>query len=167
MQRWQKELLPSTRTVYQYKWSLFQRWCASQQVDFRHPSVSDICSFLLHLFRDKERCPSNIEDHRTAIAGRLGNGTLDISNNAEITRLIASFHRDRPKSARTIPKWDLNVVLDQLNKEPFEPLHKASLKHLIYKTFFLLALASGKRCSEVNTWTMKGLLCLGDWDQVQ
>ena len=32
---------------------------------------------------------------------------------------------------------------------------------------FLLALASGKRRSESHAWTLDGLLCLGDWDQIQ
>ena len=32
---------------------------------------------------------------------------------------------------------------------------------------FLLALASGKRRSEIHAWTLDGLLCLGDWDQIQ
>ena len=90
-----------------------------------------------------------------------------ISNNPEIARLIASFHRDSPKSARTLPKWDLNIVLDQLTKAPFEPLTEASLKLVTLKMVFLLALDSWKIRSEIHAWTLKGLLCLGDWDQVQ
>ena len=136
-------------------------------MDFRSPSISDICSFLLHLFQEKNRCPSTIEGYRTAIADTLGNSAQDISNNAEIARLIASFHRDRPKCSRRLPTWDLNVVLTQLTKPPFEPLEGASLKHLTFKTVFLLSLASGKRRSELHAWTLKGLLCLGDWEQVQ
>ena len=32
---------------------------------------------------------------------------------------------------------------------------------------FLLALTSGKRRSEIHAWKLDGLLCLGDWDQIQ
>ena len=59
---------------------------------------------------------------------------------------------DRPKGRRGIPSWNLSLVLYQLTKAPFEPLKEASLKHLTFKTVFLLALASGKRRSEIHAW---------------
>ena len=49
----------------------------------------------------------------------------------------------------------------------FEPLEEAPIKYVTWKTVFLLALASGKRRSEIHAWTLDGLLCLGDWDQIQ
>ena len=52
----------------------------------------------------------------------------------------------------------------RLTQPPFEPQEEAPLKFLTWKTVFLLALASGKRRS---AWTLDGLLCLGDWDQIQ
>ena len=157
----------STRAIYASKWAVFQRWCAHEQVDFRAPSIKDICNFMCFLFKEKKRRPSTIEGYRTAIADTLGNTPLDISNNPEIARLIASFHRDKPKASRSIPTWNLSLVLHQLKQPPFEPLEEASLKYATWKTVFLLALASGKRRSEIHAWTMDGLLCLGDWDQIQ
>ena len=49
-----------------------------------------------------------IEGYKTAFAfvDILGNTHLDISHNTEKAGLIASFHRDKSKSSRTIPKWD-------------------------------------------------------------
>ena len=85
----------------------------------------------------------------------------------DIARLIASFYRDKPKSSRNIPKWNLSVVLHRLSQPPFEPQEQADLKFLTWKVVFLLALASGKRRSEIHAWTFDGLLCLGDWEQVQ
>ena len=119
------------------------------------------------LFNKKDIRPSTIEGYRTAIADTLGKIPLDISNNAEIARLIASFHRDKPKASRTIPKWDLSLVLHQLNQRPFESLEEASLNYAMWKTVFLPALASGKRRSKTHNWTMDRLLCLGNWDQIQ
>ena len=54
------------------------------------------------------------------------------------------------------------MVLHQLTKPPFEPLRKASLKHLTFKTVVLLALGSGKRRSEihVHAWLNKA-----DWSK--
>ena len=151
----------STRSIYTSKWSVFQRWCTEKQVDFRNPSIGDICNFFWYLFNDLNRCPSTIEGYRTAIADTLGNTRQNIST--EIARLIASFHRDKPKSSRSIPKWNLSLVLQRLTQPPFEPQEEASLKFLTWKTVFLLALASGK----IHAWTLDGLLCLGDWDQIQ
>ena len=157
----------STRVIYASKWSVVQCWCIEQQVHFRVPSIKHICNFMCFLFNKKNRRPSTIEGYRTAITDTLGNVPLHISNNAEIARLIASFHKDKPKSSRSLPKWDLSLVLHQLKQPPFEPLEEAPHKYVTWKTVFLLALASGKRRSEIHAWTLDGLLCLGDWDQIQ
>ena len=145
----------STRTVYEAKWAVFVRWCESSQVDFRSPSVKQIADFLLHLFQEKNLQPSTIDGYRSAIADKLGNSSLNVSKDENLTRLLDSFHRDRPKGRRGIPSWNLSLVLHQLTKTPFEPLRKASLKHLTFKTVFLLALGSGKRRSEIHAWLNK------------
>ena len=46
--------------------------------------------------------------------------------------------------------WHLPLVLRYLIKAPFEPARKAHLRDLTRKAAFLVALASGRRCSEVN-----------------
>ena len=122
---------------------------------------------MLYLFSEKNLCPSTIEGYRTAIADRLGDLGPQIRNNQDIARLIASFHRDKPKNTRSLPKWNLSVILDQLTQPPFEPMEQATTKFLTWKTAFLMALASGKRRSEIHAWTLNGVLKLGDWDQVQ
>ena len=123
----------STRAIYASKWAVFERWCIEQQVDFRAPSIQHICDFMCFLFNEKDRRPSTIEGYRTAIADTLGNAPLDISNNAEIARLIASFHRDKPKSTRKLPQWDLSLVLHQLKQPPFEPLEEAQIKYVTWE----------------------------------
>ena len=40
------------------------------------------------------------------------------------------------------------------------------VKHLTLKTAFLLALASGKRCSEIHTWVANKVSNLGQWKKV-
>ena len=83
-----------------------------------------------------------------------------------MTRLLDSFHRARPKGRWGFPSWNLFLVLHQLTKPPFEPLRKASLKHLTFKTVFLLALGSGKRRSEIHTWLNKNIRPQTDWSKV-
>ena len=156
----------STRTIYEAKWAVFVRWCQTSQVDFRSPSIKHIADFLLHLFQEKNLQPSTIEGYKSAIVDKLGNSSLNISKDENLTRLLDSFHRDRPKGLRGIPSWNLSLVLHLLTKPPFEPLRKASLKHLTFKTFFLLTLGSGKHKSEMHAWLNKNIRHQADWSKV-
>ena len=130
----------STRAVYKSKWPIFVKWCESNQVDFRSPSLKQVADFLLYLFKERHLQPSTIEGYRTAIADMIGNDTIQFGKDENLTRLLDSFHRDKPKGRRGVPVWNLSLVLYQLTKAPFEPMRKASLKHLTFKTVFLLAL---------------------------
>ena len=58
----------STRSVYEAKWTIFTKWCLSNQVDFRAPPLKAIADFLLHLFQEKKLQPSTIDGYRSAIA---------------------------------------------------------------------------------------------------
>ena len=156
----------STRAVYKSKWVIFLKWCKTHTVDFRSPSVTQIADFLLYLFSEKNLQSSTIDGYRTAIADMLGNDSLNISKDENLSRLLDSFHRDRPKGRRGIPSWNLSLVLHQLTKAPFEPLRKASLKHLTFKTVFLLALGSGKHRSEIHAWLYKYIRHQENWSEV-
>ena len=156
----------STRSVYEAKWAIFAKWCITNQVDFGSPPVKSVADFLMYLFEDKKLQPSTIDGYRSAIADKLGNTTVNISKDDNLTRLLESFHRDRPKGRRGIPSWNLSLVLHQLTKAPFEPLREASLKHLTFKTVFLLALGSGKRRSEIHAWQHKNIRHQSDLSNV-
>ena len=156
----------STRSVYEAKWTLFTKWCITHQVDLRSPPIKSVADFLLYLFEDKKLQHSTIDGYRSAIADKLGNTTVNISKDDNLTRLLESFHRDRPKGRRGIPSWNLSLVLHQLTKAPFEPLREASLKHLTFKIVFLLALGSGKRRSEIHAWQHKNIRHQSDWSKV-
>ena len=156
----------STRSVYEAKWTIFTKWCITHQVDFRSPPIKSVADFLLYLFEDKKLQSSTIDGYRSAIADKLGNAKVNISKDDNLTRLLESFHRDRPKGRRGIPSWNLSLVLHQLTKAPFEPLREASLKQLTFKTTFLLALGSGKRRSEIHAWQHKNIRHQTDWSKV-
>ena len=53
--------------------------------------------------------------------------------------------------AQRVSKWNFSV-LNELTKAPFEPMKDTDLKHPTLKPAFLLALASGKRRSEIHAW---------------
>ena len=135
----------STRAVYESKWSIFVKWCGSHKVDFRSPSLNQVAEFLLFLFKEKNLQPSTIDGYRTAIADKIGCDKVNFGK---------------------VPSWNLSLVLHQLTQFPFEPLRKASLKHLTFKTVFLLALGSGKRRSEIHAWVHRNIRHQEDWASV-
>ena len=156
----------STRSVYEAKWAVFAKWCVTNQVDFRAPPVKSVADFLMYLFEDRKLQLSTIDGYRSAIADKLGNSPFHIGKDENLTRLLDSFHRDRPKGSRGIPAWNLSLVLHQLTKTPFEPLKEASLKHLTFKMVFLLSLGSGKRRSEIYAWQNRNIRHQSDWSKV-
>ena len=44
----------STRSVYEAKWTIFAKWCITNQVGFRAPLVKSVADFLLYLFEDRK-----------------------------------------------------------------------------------------------------------------
>ena len=156
----------STRTIYKSKWALFEKWCRENSVDFSTPSVKQISDFFMYLYQDLNRRCSTIDGYRTAIVDTLGPTAHHIAYNADLHRLLSSFYRDRPKSSRNLPKWNLSVVLNELTKAPFEPMKDTDLKLLTLKTAFLLALACGKCCSEIHAWVANKVSNLGQWEKV-
>ena len=125
-----------------------------------------IANFLLYLFQDRKLQPSTIDGYRSAIADKLGNSPINVSKDENLTHLLDSFHRDRPKGRMGIHSWNLSLVFHQWTKAPFEPIKEASLKHLTLKTVFLLALGLGKRRSEIHAWQNKNLSHQSDWSKV-
>ena len=122
--------------------------------------------FLLYLFKGRHLQPSTIEGYRTAIADMIINERIQFGKDENFTRLLDNFHRDEPKGRRGVPAWNLSLVLHQLAKAPFEPMRKASPKHLTFKTVFLWALGSGKRRSEIHAWLYRNIRHQENWSQV-
>ena len=156
----------SSRKVHQSRWTIYGQWCTQNKVDITSTTVPQVAEFLNYLFTVKNLKPATITGYRTAIADALGSQGEFISKSLELNGLIASFTRDRPKPNRSIPTWDLSLVLLSLTKPPFEPLSEATLKWLTYKTVFLLALASGKRRSEIHAWTHSSVSSRRNWSEV-
>ena len=160
LRQWQQELRPlkenppdqSMRQV-----AIFTKWCITNQVGFRAPPVKSVADCLMCLFQDRKLQPSTIDGYRSATSDKLGISPINISKDENLPHLLDSFHRDRPKGRREIPSWNLFLVLHQLTKAPFEPMKEASLKHLTFKTFFLLALGSGKCRSEIHAWQNRNI----------
>ena len=121
----------------------------------RQPSfyeVNLLVCFFLHLFPEKGLNPRMIKGYRSVISATLsGCGSRkEFSESPELDALMRSFKLEKPPKRKIVSHWNLLLVLKALLKSPFEPLQKLGLKHLTLKTIFLVALASGRRRSELH-----------------
>ena len=79
---------------------------------------------------------------------------MNVRSDPIISELMKASKLQRPVQRSLLPKWDLACVLISLCKEPYEPLHKASLLNLSRKTVFLLAMATARRISEIHAFSV-------------
>ena len=141
----------STGAVYDSKWSIFCTWCVSRKIDPFTVTAQQLADFFIYLFEEKGYSPSTIKGYRSAISRTIAiMGGPDFGQDEFLSLLIRNFHLERPRIKLLVPQWNLSLVLHCLKKEPFEPASQVALKYLSYKCCFLLALASGRRRSEIH-----------------
>ena len=61
------------------------------------------------------------------------------------------FFQSRPPKTKLLPEWDLEVVSEASQKEPFEPLSNIDIKFLSLKTVFLIAITFFHRCNDIRS----------------
>ena len=150
-----KSVRDSTSIVYDAKWSIFSDWCSEREIDPFQVTVQQLAHFLVFLFESKGLCPSTIKGYRSAISRTIHiSGGPDFGINEHISLLVRSFSLERPRQKTLVPKWDLGLVLSFLKLPPFEPAETIDLRFLSYKCCFLLALASGRRRSEIHAFSI-------------
>ena len=76
---------------------------------------------------------------------------IPVGQHPYIIRLLRGIFNERPPVRRLIPEWDLLVILGCLKEAPFEPLKDAPLKYLTWKTCFLLAITTFRRCGDLQS----------------
>ena len=142
----------STRAVYDSKWRVFAGWCTGQSVDPFQVTIQKLADFFVYLFQVKHLNPRTIKGYRSAISSTISacGSRTEFSDSQELGSLIRSFQLERPPQRKIAPQWNLSLVLQSLLKPPFEPIAKCELKFLTLKTVFLVALASGRRRSELH-----------------
>ena len=77
-------------------------------------------------------------------------GNIPVGQHPHIIRLLKGIFNERPPLKRLVPEWDLLVILGCLKEKPFEPLKDASLKFLTWKTCFLVAITTFRRCRDLQ-----------------
>ena len=90
--------------------------------------------------------------------------TMSLRMKISLVSWIVSTETD-PKAGRESPPGTSSWFLHQLTRFILNQL-KASLKHLTFKTVFLLTLGSGKRRNEIHAWQNRNIRQQSDWSKV-
>ena len=119
----------STQSVYDSKWRIFTKWCRDTGHDPFSTSTPVLADFLAFFFTAKGFAPTTIAGYRTTIIN-----TLEKVHWPPSSRRASYLQPSQPVR-------DLALVLRALHYAPFEPLAKAPLWALTFKTVFPTALA--------------------------
>ncbi|XP_062613927.1 uncharacterized protein LOC134275683 [Saccostrea cucullata] len=115
-----------------------------------------MANFLVNLHETKGCRASTLAGYRAAIATvHKGWSKSTVSSEKSLSDLIKGIFNSNPSIKPLLPNWDLPSVLWALTKHPFEPIESMDLKFLIWKTVFLVALASASRVSELHALSIK------------
>ena len=147
----------STSRVYESRWNAFAIWCHDKKLDPLKCGIPKVADFITHLHDVKSLGTRTISGYKSAISSTWASvGNNSLVDNAVIRDLLRSFFIQNPPADKSIPTWNLALVLDALRKPPFEPLGTINLSHLAVKTLFLIALSSGRRRSELHAMIVRG-----------
>lgn len=72
----------------------------------------------------------------------------------------------RPPVVHHFPSWELSIVLRALSEAPFEPLKSSSIRHLSFKTAYLVAITLARRVLELAALSIRQELCMVHSDRV-
>ena len=114
-----------------------------------------MADFLLFKFHEGKEYRT-LMGYSTALSSFYSTSVLCLPKQV-FTNLYRSFKRDRAPALRTLPAWDLAVILESLKQHPYEPMSVAQLKYVTLKTVFLIALASARRRSEIHAMVLAGV----------
>ena len=110
---------PSTRTVYEAKWRVFEDWCTStDEVPFQC-SVDTVLIFLQSLLDKGRAFFSTLKVYLAAISAcHMGINGKTVGQHPLVCRFVRGARRLRPVSKHLSPGWDLPLVLGALSGPP-------------------------------------------------
>ncbi|CAJ0948803.1 unnamed protein product [Ranitomeya imitator] len=142
---------PITNAIYAKTWKKFSSWYLPDIPDPFHPNIAKILDFLQKGLELGLR-PNTLKVQISALGSYFDQ---ELAKHRWIRRFVTSASRIRPRVLNNTPPWDLNLVLNSLTRDPFEPLSQSSLKVLTLKTVFLVAITSARRIGELHALSIQ------------
>ena len=157
----------STNQLYEAKWRVYTRWCAKNKIDPFKITEEQITEFFTYLSEDLHKGVSAMSGYRAVINSTIKLCTKrDVCNNFYISSQFRSFKHKILKKDKTIPKWNLTLVLNSLTKHPYEPIMQCPVKYLSWKTAFLTSFATAARVGELASISRKKLAHTHKWKSI-
>ena len=139
-----------TQKDYAAKFKKFNSWCSERQIDPYKATLKECVDFLTFLFQSglKYRTIAGYRSMLSAFLRPVDN--FSVGQHPDVVRLLKGVFNSRPPQKKLVPEWDLKIVLDFLAGNVFEPLSKVHLKYLTWKTVFLIAVTTFRRCGDIQ-----------------
>ena len=153
---------PSSRAVYQVRWSIYRAWCHNNGHSVSRPTLAKVADFLYWLRYTRGLSVSSLRGYRSVLSAVFRFHLPSLSSDPVIRDLLRSFRLSSAERVLRPPAWDLSKVLTYLVSPAFEPLSQASFRALTLKTLFLLALATAKRVGELQALSSIVTFVAGD-----
>lgn len=144
----------SSSELYDRHWREFVKWISAKGFSPSSVSLAVVVDFLRSLHKDRHLVLSTIRSYVSAIRYplQLLKG-CDIFDDPSYAVFMKGLAASMPVSRPLPVQWNLNVVLSFL--QGVEPLSSVSPLALLKKSLFLVALASGRRISELTHLSWK------------
>ena len=157
----------STNAVYNSKWKLFAFYCKDRSIRPWAANGPVVAEFLTWLFEERKASVRTLRGYRSALGAALRNASgYDPGADEVLSQLMRGFLRSRPIKSRSLITWDISLVLRYLKSGKLGTTGRLSPKDLTLKLVFLLALATGKRRSELHALDKDIRLVNDEWKEV-
>ena len=101
----------STQSLYDKRWSAFEKWCTGNNIVPLTATVSEILQYLDFLRSDLHLVPGTIAGHKTTIVVTLESSVNRIQKNDLHIKMYIKGLMTTAKPNTTLPDWDLSLVL--------------------------------------------------------
>ena len=153
------DLRESSIRQYETAWTALLRYVRLEKLSSFEEKT--ILEFFIWLFEKCKLQANTIASYRSALVKPLAVGfglRITAERFAEVSK---SFFNFRPPPSLVEPQWCLNKVLDFLKTRRFST--NPTLEDITLKTLFLLALATGRRVSELHSFLRRrGFIVFGE-----
>ena len=153
---------PSSRTVYQVRWSISREWYHNIGHSVSRPTLAKVADFLYWLRYTRGLSVSSLSGYRSVLSAVFRFPLPSLSSDPVIRDLLRSFRLSSAERVLHPPDWDLSTVLTYFVSPAFVPLSQASFRAFTLQTLFLLALAAAKRVGELQALSSIVTFVAGD-----
>ena len=152
VERIEKSRVLSTKAHYKSQWDLFVASATDKGLDPLQASLPLLTDFLEYLFKVRQISVRTIKNYKSAISfywKSLSDYEIP-GDNQVVSDLFRGFARKRQVPRKHVVEWDVRLVLSFYQSGRFKDWGQLSDWELTLKMVFLLALATGKRRSELH-----------------